>query len=191
MKTINTYINERLHITSKIQYSCQPKTKDELHEIIIQHIKDEGNECNLNDIDVSKIEDMSLLFSIFPNNPNGIFRDFNGDISMWDVSNVTNMEGMFNWCEKFNGDISKWNVSNVKNMSVMFNQCKNFNCDISKWNVSNVESMSQMFFRCEKFKQNLDKWNVSNVKYMNRAFYKCPTQPEWYDGDKYNKYRQI
>ena len=33
--------------------------------------------------------------------------DFTGDISNWDVSNVTDMEGMF--CDsEFNGDISNW-----------------------------------------------------------------------------------
>ena len=36
-----------------------------------------------------------------------------GDISGWDVSNVTNMKYMFRNAESFNGDLSKWNVSNV------------------------------------------------------------------------------
>ncbi len=35
---------------------------------------------------------------------------FNGDISDWDVSNVTNSEEMFNYANSFNGDISNWNV---------------------------------------------------------------------------------
>jgi hypothetical protein len=47
--------------------------------------------------DVSKVEDMSYIFHY----------DFDGDISMWDVSCVTNMDEMF-ICRKFNGDISKW-----------------------------------------------------------------------------------
>ena len=32
---------------------------------------------------------------------------FNGDISIWDVSNVTNMRFMFRQAYSFNGDISK------------------------------------------------------------------------------------
>ena len=44
---------------------------------------------------------------------------FNGDISQWDVSSVTNMDSMFK-CSKFNGDINLWNVSNVEYMSFMF-----------------------------------------------------------------------
>ena len=31
---------------------------------------------------------------------------FNGDISDWDVSNVTGMSGMFSDADSFNGDIS-------------------------------------------------------------------------------------
>ena len=43
-------------------YSCQPKTKKELLEIIKYRISKEGNNCDLNDIDVSLIMDMSYLF---------------------------------------------------------------------------------------------------------------------------------
>ena len=177
MKQIVNYINEKLHVTSKSFYTCKPKTKNKLQEIIIQRIKDDGHECNLNDIDVSKITSMSYLFNA---NEYDIFKDFNGDISMWNVSNVKNMNCMFFRCEKFNCDISRWNVSNVTNMGWMFNWCNKFNCDISKWDVSNVKNMDRMFWCCESFKQNLDMWNVSNVKNMYAMFDSCPTQPKWY-----------
>ena len=48
-----------------------------------------------------------------------------GDISGWDVSNVTNMETMF-YEAPFNGDLSKWNVSNVTNMGNMFSGAYSF-----------------------------------------------------------------
>ena len=153
MKTIHTYINEKLHVTSKSFYTCHPKTKDELQKIIIKRIKTDGDECDLNDIDVSNITNMSFLFNAIDNN--SIFRNFNGDISMWDVSNVERMDFMFNYCDKFNCDLSQWDVSNVKYINGMFNCCKNFN-------------------------QNLNKWDVSNVKDMWYAFFNCPTQPKWY-----------
>src|SRR5574344_1503882 len=79
-------------------YSYYPKDNDELKQIIEERIKQEGPECDLNDIDVSNIINMSKLF----------YRsNFNGDISKWNVSKVNNMYSMF-FNSEFNGDISKW-----------------------------------------------------------------------------------
>ena len=44
---------------TKEPYKYFPQTKDQLRDIIEQRIKDEGNEVDLNDIDVSAITDMS------------------------------------------------------------------------------------------------------------------------------------
>ena len=91
----------------------------------------------------------------------------------WDVSEVTNMNGMFSDCRNFNSDLSNWDVSNVKSMRRMFSNCKNFNCDLSKWNVSNVEDMGFMFRGCKNFNSDLSKWNVSNVVDMGCMFLSC------------------
>ena len=113
MKTLKQYLIERLTI-KKNSYKYYPETKEELQDIIKQRIEKEGTEVNLNDINVSNMTDMSNLF---------VFLDFNGDISQWDVSNVTNMNGMFYRCEAFDQDISSWDVSNVKNSSNIFLLC--------------------------------------------------------------------
>ena len=175
MKSINNYISEKLVINrnTKLQYEYFPKTKEELQDIIEQRIEEDGNECNLNDIDVSKITDMSYLFIRQSN--------FNGDISEWDVHNVEIMQGMFER-STFNGDISNWDVSNVNSMYCMFYHSK-FNKDISKWDVSNVEIMSGMFEE-SNFNQDISNWDVSNVKYINNIFYHSPLQDkekEWWN----------
>ena len=71
-------------------------SKRELKSLIKQRIEEQGPNCDLNDIDVSRITDMSYIFFRSP---------FKGDISKWDVSNVTDMKYMFAW-SSFNGDIS-------------------------------------------------------------------------------------
>ena len=108
--------------------------------------------------DVSKVKDMSCMFSETP---------FNQNISSWDVSNVTDMSGMF-LCSPFNQDISSWDVSNVTNMSHMFTY-SSFNQDISSWDVSNVTDMSYMFYE-SPFNQNICSWDVSNVTDMSWMF---------------------
>ena len=45
---------------------------------------------------------------------------FNGDLSGWDVRNVTDMTRMFEDAAAFNGDLSGWDVRNVTDMSGMF-----------------------------------------------------------------------
>lgn len=45
---------------------------------------------------------------------------FNGDISQWDVSNVTSMTSMLRCAAVFNHDMSQWNASRVVGMRVMF-----------------------------------------------------------------------
>jgi surface protein len=42
---------------------------------------------------------------------------FNQDIGNLDVSNVTNMAGMWNHASAFNQDIGSWDVSNVTNIA--------------------------------------------------------------------------
>ena len=141
MKSLTHYLQEKLIIkkSKRVEYKYFPQTKKELRNIIEQRIEQEGNEVDLNDIDVSKITDMSYLF---------YGTDFNGDVSNWDVSNVKDMHCMFCDCDYFNKDISNWDVSNVTNMHSMFWKCKKFNQDLSNWDVSNVKDKKFMFFHC-------------------------------------------
>ena len=140
-------IDEKLIINkhSKIKqykYNYRPQTKRELDDIIKKLLKERGNNADLNDIDTSKITDMSNLF----------FREFphNIDISEWDVSNVKDMGCMFFDCHDFNCDLSKWNIQNVYNMRFMFNNCHKFEGkDLDNWNITNNTDVYSMFDNCE------------------------------------------
>ena len=45
---------------------------------------------------------------------------FNGDLSSWDVSSVTDMYAMFSDANSFNGDLTSWDVSSVNRMGFSF-----------------------------------------------------------------------
>ena len=174
MRKLEEFISEKLTV-SKIGKKYKPKTKEELVKIIIEEIKENGPNCYLNHIDVSNITDMSYLFlgGVFRvgNDSHPILSDFDGDISGWDVSNVTNMEDMFCRCKYSGnvGDISGWDVSSVTNMSGMF-EYSNYNGDISDWDVSNVRDMGYMFADI-KYTGDISKWDVSSVTNMSGMFY--------------------
>ena len=183
MKTLDNYITERLKLTSKTsRYSCQPKSFNELRDILEKRLKEDKN-ADLNDIDVSKIINMG--WKGFRANK-GLFEDLDPhdiDISEWNVSKCTNMNSMFCSCENFNCDLSNWDVSNVEDMNHMFTCCEHFKGKgLENWNVENVTDMSGMFYNCVNFNANLSKWNVSNVEYMNSMFYGCKSlknKPTW------------
>ena len=150
-----------------IGWSAQPRSKYELQEEMKKRIQ--RGQYNLNDIDTSKITDMSYLFFCCD-----YVKDIDKiDISFWDTSRVTSMEFMFSCCYKFNSDISRWDVSNVQNMQGMFESCRHFNGDLSKWNVNNVQNMSCMFMNCTSFNSDISNWDVSNVQNMQSMFYNC------------------
>ena len=149
-----------------------PKDYEALHKIT-DFYSANYPEYSLNWLDVSGITSMSSLFSGEPavngdNEHDDIYNNYNGDISKWDVSNVTNMSKMF-MVSKFNGDISNWDVHNVWNMSAMFKDNNSFNQDISKWDVHNVLDMSAMFSNT-RFNGDISKWDVSGVQDMSHMF---------------------
>ena len=94
MNNLSIYIAEKLHINKDIKIK-------EYH----YHPKD-------------KKELRSLIKELLEE------RGKDADLNDIDVSNVTNMYGLFIDLDPHNINISKWNVSNVKDMSDMFYKCK-------------------------------------------------------------------
>ena len=112
----------------------KPIHRNELIRLVRECIEAEGEDCDLNHIDVSAMTDFRSVFQVQP---------FKGDISRWNMSNATSLCRMFQG-STFNGDISGWDVSKVVNFSDMFSNGK-FNGDVSQWSVGNAENMSEMF----------------------------------------------
>src|SRR6056297_297244 len=98
---------------------------------------------------------------------------FNGDISNWDVSSVTDMRQMFQHATSFNREIGGWEVSSVENMRQMFEGAEAFNQFIGYdpgtgegWDVSSVTEISGMFKGAIAFNQDIGEWDVSSVQNM-------------------------
>ena len=116
--------------------------------------------------DVSRVTDMSSSLKVL----SWYSSYFNGNITSWNVSSVTNMENMFGNLRVFNKDISTWDVSSVRRMGHMFQNTWYFNIDLSSWDVSQVYDMQEMFSSAKAFNQSLNSWDTQNVKNMERMF---------------------
>lgn len=163
-----------------------PIDTESLKRLVASEIERLGPNCDLNHIDVSRIDDFTEIFAE---------TKFKGDISKWDVSRARDFSNMFENCP-FNGDISNWDVSEGLDFTSMFDQ-SGFNGDISKWNMSRAEDCTRMFaqsvfngdisewdtsslicmqsmFSNSAFAGDVSKWNVSNVHNAMGAFLEAP-----------------
>lgn len=110
-------------------------------------------------------------------NFNGIFLNnylLDDNFGSWNMSAATNIGSMFNTCSNFNNGgsstINNWNVSSVTNMATVFENCTIFNQPIGNWNTANVVNMQGMFNAARAFNQDITNWRVGNVLYMNKMF---------------------
>ena len=97
MRSLNEYLttDKRSAITERSIDNTKPRSVKVLQKIIKQRIIEQGPNCDLNDIDVSRMKSMSHLFCGDTEGADKVLNSFNGDISQWDVSNVKDMGGMF------------------------------------------------------------------------------------------------
>ena len=96
------------------------------------------------------------------------------DLSKFDTSQVTDMNGLFYRCVSItNIDLNKLNTSRVTNMSNMFGECNKLtSIDLRELDMKNVINMSDMFLECYSLKDiNLSGLDIRNVKDMSWMFY--------------------
>ena len=90
----------------------KPKYINDLKKLLERMIEVRGDEGDFNDIDTSNIKDMESLF-----NDN---KTFNGNITGWNVSKVTNIRCMFYNATSFNQDLSKWDLKGKKKTKIFY-----------------------------------------------------------------------
>ena len=119
---------------------------------------------------------------ILPSNSSGMFRELQlleviENADKLDVSNVTNMESMFQVTWRLREiDVSNWDTSNVTNMRLMFGNLAATpaaftRLDLASWDTSSVTNMSQMFMNAQSLTTlDLRAWDTSNVTDMSDMF---------------------
>ena len=124
------------------------------------------------------------------------------DLTGLDTGNVTDMKGMFMWCQsltslKLTGldtsnvtemqlmfsncyalktvDVSGFNTAKVVNMSGMFAECAALTAlDLSSFDTQNVTNMASMFTGCSNLTDlNISSFNTGKVTSMADMFYEC------------------
>lgn len=99
-------------------------SREQLIDIIQERINKYGNNCDLNDLDISLVTYLNYLFYLFP--------EFNGNISNWNTSNVIDFSFMFYKC-KFNQDISNWKFPETLGTTKEMFLNSEFDQNISNW----------------------------------------------------------
>ena len=110
------------------------------------------------------------------------------DVSSFDTSNVTNMNGMFGGCYALTTlDLSSFNTSSVKNMGYMFQVCKALtSVDVSSFDTSNVTKMDSMFSGCVALEVlDLGSFDMSNVRDAKYMFQGCNNLRTIYASDAF------
>ena len=98
------------------------------------------------------------------------------DLSVWDVSKITQMYKMCYNCKSLESiDLSGWNTSKVTNMRSMFYGCNSLtSLDVSHFDTSNVKYMDNMFNGCSGLTSlDVSHFNTNNVTHMNGMFKDC------------------
>ncbi|MFV0553321.1 MAG: BspA family leucine-rich repeat surface protein [Mangrovibacterium sp.] len=95
-------------------------------------------------------------------------------LATWDVSTITDMDGVFYGATAFNQDLSSWNTAAVVNMDNLFYGATAFNQPFnstgSQWSTANVLTMANIFSGAIKFNQDISSWDVSKVWNMEGLF---------------------
>ena len=78
------------------------------------------------------------------------------------------MNGMFAQASLFNGNVTGWDTSRVTNFNGMFSGASAFDRDVGSWDTSAAVLMHNMFKSATAFTgRGLESWDVSRTTNMN------------------------
>ncbi len=141
-------------------------------------------DLNLSNFNTSNVTDMNNMFALLVNAKNIIFSDSTSNAFV--TGKVTDMNGMFGMCLRLSEiDLSGFDTSNVTNMEGMFSHFYTDNnlLDISSFDTSNVTNMDSMFSNCYITKLIVgEKFKTSKVETMRHMFdyLNASKDEDWY-----------
>lgn len=151
--------------------------------------------------DVSRITSMRYFFgrSLKTNETEDEWnKDFDEDLSAWNVENVLDMTRMFALAKSFDGNLTGWNITRVNSMEGMFHDALAFTgIGLSGWYVGDggnyyhdgewntIWDMKKMFYGALAFNADISRWNVDWVYHMYGIFHYASS----FDRDTVKKWR--
>ena len=173
MKSLNQYIIEKILInkSSKFINKIKVESNYQLQSIIEERYHNNNSFIDLNDLDISELDDFSYVFDRL-NEVEVV------DISGWDTSNVITMDCMFIQCKKLKNiiGIENLDVSKLESSNCMFSHCENLvELDLTNWNPKLLQKTRYMFDDCSNLKiiKNIENWQLQNIKNVSYMFCDC------------------
>lgn len=93
--------------------------------------------------DTANVSNVTSFYRCF--NPSSVGSLLNPNVEKWSVSNGTNFQDTFAYCNNFNRDIRNWNTAKATNMVAMLRATSSFNYDLSGWCVPLISSRPIVF----------------------------------------------
>lgn len=127
----------------------------DLRDHVAGSIAQHGPACDLNHLDVGRIESFEGLFK---------GTDFCGNVSTWDMRRAKFTSEMF-MGTAFNGDLSSWQMPALEDAVRMFDNAP-FNGDVSGWDCAKLIRRYQYdgMFNGAVFAQDLSAWSIASVR---------------------------
>ena len=136
------------------------------------------------DWDVSQLTNLALVFyrgdrNSWPDNDLSLAAitstPFNEDVSRWNVSSATTLEGMLAGAVAISDlNLSAWDTRRVTSMRGMFHSASSYDGNLASWNVQSVTDFSGMFVGCTAFTgQGLDVWNIESGELFTHTFFRA------------------
>ena len=202
MKNFKDYINinewrykSNSNVREQDVYKFVPKDRYHLEQLIIERLKENIKEPYLLDIDTSNIKNFSDLFSADPDDYLRRHCRINTeeiitlDLSSWNTSNVTTMNGMFYRCKNLKTlHIENFDMSSIQDLGAMCRYCESLKyVDISKWKIKKFGNnksveVSCIFAGCTSLEEvrgieNLDPNSLTNKNFAFLNSYNVKNKP--------------